>query len=158
MTRVTTHPSKASAPQPRAPVHAPAPPPLELAEAAGGPTVGESTPALPGVAPEWFADVVGGLDVPAVLVVVTGNVLITGREVAAPGPAFRSSGLVALGWAKWPVNAAPWGSRSTRSALTTRRVVASKRGLQVVRVNTGLWVVSRTAVSEGGTTHCFTTS
>jgi hypothetical protein len=44
-----------------------------------------------------------------------------------------------------------------RTALTTSREVASKRGLQVVSVSSGARVASRTATSEGATTNWRTT-
>jgi hypothetical protein len=84
------------------------------------------------------------------------------REVAlreaAVRDAVREAGAREAGSGKGPANRVLRGRRSKRSALTTRRVVASKRGLQVVRVSSGVWVASRTAVSEGGTTHWCTTS
>jgi hypothetical protein len=43
------------------------------------------------------------------------------------------------------------------TALTTRREVASNRGLQVVSVSSGVGVGSRTATSEGATTNWLTT-
>lgn len=43
------------------------------------------------------------------------------------------------------------------TALTTRREVASKRGLQVVSVSSGAGVGSRTATSDGATTNWLTT-
>jgi hypothetical protein len=45
----------------------------------------------------------------------------------------------------------------SRTALTTRRETASKRGLQVVRVSSAVRVASRTATSDGATTNWLTT-
>jgi hypothetical protein len=57
-----------------------------------------------------------------------------------------------------PAKGVPRGMPSTSTALTISRVVASKRGLQVVRVSSGRWLASRTPVPVGGTTHWRTTS
>ncbi len=52
---------------------------------------------------------------------------------------------------------APRARCVSSTALTTRREVASKRGLQVVSVSSGVGVGSRTATSEGATTNWLTT-
>jgi hypothetical protein len=122
--------------------------------------------------PGWLSKVV---DVPRaagevvavgkVLIVVRGTVV---REVVVRDVAFdeaavrdvvvREAGARRADSGKGPAKRVLRGRRSKRSALTTRRVVASKRGLHVVRVSSGWCVALRTAVSEGGTTHWCTTS
>jgi len=135
--RVSAQPNKASAPQPSAPGHAPLPPEPELAEAATGPTVGESTPGPPDPGADLLRAVVDVLEVPVELVVTgtvplvarwTGLDDVTGGGVVLGEPGSRAVAVRGADAGSSPANRVPRGSPLTRSARTTRRVVASKRG------------------------------
>ena len=129
--------------------------------------MGESAPALPEpLPPGWLSDGAGVPGAADELVVRAEKVLTVVREMALREMgemARREVGGREVGGreadtGKRPASRVSRGRRLRRSARTTRRVTASKRGLQVVRVSSGVCVGSRTAISEGGTTHWCTTS